>query len=238
MQSGRADLVGVVEDEGGAVLADGGGAVALLSRHLQKRLFVQIVAAEMLVDFEQDGVDLEERGNGVVGVGNGTAGIDRVAEGAGIAEVMAAGHRRAVRHGEGRKQRMRVIEIDALVAHLGHRRRSLGRHDAPAKAVRHEQDQVTRGGVLRRRRACGKCDQTGGQQYDFAAHQVLPHKKQFRRSAVAFRLVLLCDRIVTLCGTSLKGGEQVQVALSGQRIGPIGGNIGAPEPLSFPGGQP
>jgi hypothetical protein len=27
---------------------------------------------------------------------------------------------------------------------------------------------------LRGRRACGKCDQTGGQQYDFAAHQVLP----------------------------------------------------------------
>ena len=131
----------------------------------------------MLVDLEKHGIDFEERRDGVVGVGDGVAGIDRVAEGAGIAEVMAAGHRRAVRHGEGRKQRVRVLEIDALVAQLGHRRRGLRRHDAPAQAVRHEQDQVTRVGVLRRRRACGKCDQSGGQQQDCAAHQVLPHRK-------------------------------------------------------------
>ncbi len=153
--------VGMVEKIGRTKLADRGGAVALLARHLQKRLFVQIVAAEMLVDLEQDGIDLEERRHRVVGVGDGAAGVDRVAEGAGIAEVMAAGHRRAVRHGEGREQRMRVLEIDALVAHLGHRRRGLRRHDAPAQTIRHEQDQVTRGGVLRGCRACDECDQTG-----------------------------------------------------------------------------
>ena len=104
--------------QGRAELADGGGAEALLARHLQNGFLVQIVAVEMLVDVGKHRIDLEERRHGVVGVGDGMAGIDRVAEGAGIAEVMAARHRRAVRHGEGRKQRMRVLEVDALVAQL------------------------------------------------------------------------------------------------------------------------
>jgi hypothetical protein len=34
-------------------------------------------------------------------------------------------------------------------------------------------------------------------------------RKQFRQSAVAFRLVLLCDRIVTPRGAGLKGGQWV-----------------------------
>ena len=43
---------------------------------------------------------------------------------------------------------------------------------------------------------------------DCAAHQFSLTGKRFRRSAVAFRLVLLCDRIVTLCGTGLRAGHR------------------------------
>ena len=128
----------------------------LRAGHLQNGFFVQIVAVEMLVDVAEHGVVLDEGNDGVAGRHGRIAGIDRVAEGAGIAEVMAARHRRTVRHGEGRKQRMRILEVDALVANFRHRRRGLRRHDAPAQAVRHEQDEVARRGVLRRR-----C--TGGQ---------------------------------------------------------------------------
>ena len=135
--------------------------------------------------FEKNGIDLEERRDGVVGVGDGAAGVDRVAEGAGIAEVMAAGHRRAVRHGEGRKQRMRVLEIDALVANFRHRGRGLRRHDAPAQTVRHKQDEVARRGVLRRRCAGGQRNETSGQQPDCATHHLLPHTRSSRRSAGA-----------------------------------------------------
>src|ERR1041384_5845442 len=73
----------------------------------------------------------------------------------------AAGQRRAVRDGEGWKQRMRVLEIDALVAHLGHCGGGLRRHDAPAQAVRHEQNQVTRRGVLRGGRTSSEREQAG-----------------------------------------------------------------------------
>ena len=141
----------MVEKIGRAELADGGGRKALGAGHLQDGFFVQIVAVEMLVDVAEHGVVLDEGNDGVAGRHGRIAGIDRVAEGAGVAEVMAARHRRTVRHGEGRKQRMRVLEVDALVANFGHRRRGLRRHDAPAQTVRHEQDQVARRGVLRRR---------------------------------------------------------------------------------------
>ena len=41
---------------------------------------------------------------------------------------------------------MRILEIDALVADFGHRRRGLGRDVQPAQSVRHEQDEIM--GVL------------------------------------------------------------------------------------------
>ena len=140
--------VGVVEQQGRAELADGGGAETLGARHLQDGLFVEIVAVEMLVDVAEHGIVFDEGDDGVAGGHRRIAGVDRVAERAGIAEIMPARHRRAVGHGEGREQRMRILEIDALVAELGHRRRGLRRHDAPAQAVRDEQDQVAGRGVL------------------------------------------------------------------------------------------
>ena len=128
-----ADLVGVIEHQGRAELADRGGAVALGAGDFQDGLLVDVVAAEMLVDVAQHGIGFDERRNGAAGRGNGIAGIDRVAEIAGVAEVVASRHCRGVGHGEGRKQRMRVAEIDALVADLGHRGRALGRHDQPRR---------------------------------------------------------------------------------------------------------
>src|SRR6266496_1320614 len=55
------------------------------------------------------------------------------------------------------------------------------------------------------------------------------------------RLVSLCDRIVTLCGTGLKSGQWAAGGLcsvKGWGLGPHGGNIGAPAPFSLAGGQP
>ena len=60
--------------------------------------------------------------------GDRIAGKDRVAERAGVAEIMAGGQAGRIRHGEGREQRMRIGEIDALVAHGRHGRRGLRRH--------------------------------------------------------------------------------------------------------------
>ena len=147
---------------------------ALVARHLQDGFFVEIVAVEMLVDIAEHGVVLDEGDDGVAGGHRGIAGVDRVGERAGIAEIMAGRHRRAVGHGEGREQRMRILEVDALVADLGHRGRGLRRHDAPAQAVRDEQDQVAGRVVLRRRRTRGQRDQACGQQYDGAAHEYFP----------------------------------------------------------------
>src|SRR4051812_35323314 len=65
-----------------------------------------------------------------------------------------------------------------------------------------------------------------------------PHEKQFRRSAVAFGLVLLCDRIVTLCGTGLKSGDPVQAAAFGQGFTSYCRKHRSPRPFSLPGGQP
>ena len=153
----------MVEKIGRAELADGGGREVLGAGHLQDGFLVQIVAVEMLVDVAEHGVVLDEGNDSVASRHGRIAGIDRVAEGAGVAEVMAARHRRTVRHGEGRKQRMRVLEVDALVANFRHRRRGLRRHDAPAQTVRHEQDEVARRGVLRRRGIDGRRNETRGQ---------------------------------------------------------------------------
>ncbi len=54
MQAVGPGLVGVIEQEGRTELADGRGAEALRARQLQHGLFVHVIAAEMLVDIEQN----------------------------------------------------------------------------------------------------------------------------------------------------------------------------------------
>jgi hypothetical protein len=85
--------IGVIEDQGRAELADGGRAESLFPRHLQDGLFVQVVAAEVLVDIAEHGVVFEEGDDGVAGRYRTVASVDRVAEVAGIAEVVAGRHR-------------------------------------------------------------------------------------------------------------------------------------------------
>ena len=69
---------------------------------------------------------------------------------------------------------MRVPEVDALVADIGHGGRALRRHLQRAQAVGHEQDQVVRRGVLRGCGARREREKAGGKQQDCAAHDDLP----------------------------------------------------------------
>ena len=162
-------MIGVVPLIGRADLADRGGAQTLVAGHLQDGLFVEIVALEMLVDVAEHGVVLDEGDHSVTGGHRGVVGPDRVGEHAGVAEIMAGRHRRAVGHGEGREQRMRVLEVDALVADLGHGRCGLGSDLQRAQPVGDEQDQVAGRVVLGECRSSGKSGgqhcQPGGQQH-------------------------------------------------------------------------
>src|SRR5215208_2945109 len=60
-----------------------------------------------------------------------------------------------------------------------------------------------------------------------------PTGKRFRRSAVAPGLVLLCDRIVTLCGTGLKGEPPGKSRRVRSKVWTDRGNIGALAPFSL-----
>ena len=198
MQAVGAGLVGVIEDQGRAELADRRRAEALVARHFQHGFLVQIVAAEMLVDIAQHRIDFEERRDGAVGVRDGIAGVDRVAEVAGIAEVVAGRHRRGVGRGEGREQRVRVPEIDALVADLGHRRRGLRRHDPAAQAVRHEQDEIVGRVVLRERRCRQTATVRPADNSTIARRiKISPEKANSGSYSRCLCLVFLYDRIVT-----------------------------------------
>src|SRR5664279_4381792 len=115
-----------------------------VARHLQDRVLVEIVAVEVLVDVEQHRVVLQERRHRAGGRADRIAGVDRVADVAGVAEIMAGRHGGGVGGGESGEQRMRVLEIDALVADRRHGRRALRRHHEGAQAVRHEQDHIVR----------------------------------------------------------------------------------------------
>src|SRR5712664_2944728 len=115
MKTWAVGAVGVVEQQRRPDLANGRGRKALGARHLQYGFFIEVIAAEMLIDIGQYSVVLDEGDDGIPGRRGGITGIDRVAERSGIAEIMPGRHGRSVGHGEGREQRMRVLEIDALV---------------------------------------------------------------------------------------------------------------------------
>jgi len=166
MKTGSIGAVGVVEQQRRPDLANGRGRKTLGARHLQYGFFIEIVAAEMLIDVGQYSVVLDEGHDGIAGGRGGITGIDRVAESSGIAEIVAGRHARGVGHGEGREQRMRVLEIDALVANLGHGRRGFGRDLQCAQPVGNEQDYIVGRAVPGKRRADGQHHQASGQQQD------------------------------------------------------------------------
>ena len=148
MQAVSADLVGMIEDQGGTELADRGRAIAFGARHFQHGFLIEIVAAEVLIRIEDDRIGLEKRGNGAARGSYRVARIDGVAEVAGITEVVTGRQRGGIGGGEGREQRVRIPEIDAFVADFGHRRRRLWRHNATAQTVGHEQDEIAGRAVL------------------------------------------------------------------------------------------
>ncbi len=156
MQAGSVGAVGVVENQRWADLADCRGAEPLRARQLQDGLFIEVIATEMLVDIAQHCIVFDEGGDGIAGGRRAVTGEDRVAESPGVAEKMPGRHARGVGHGEGRKQRMRVLEIDALVADFGHRWRGLGRDLQRAQSIRNEQDHIVGSVVLRGRHPSGQ----------------------------------------------------------------------------------
>ncbi len=166
MKTGAIGAVGVVEQQRRTDLANGRGRKPLGARHLQYGFFIEVITAEMLIDIGQDSVVLDEGDDGIAGGRGGITGIDRVAERSGISEMVAGSHARGVGHGEGWEQRMRVLEINAFVADLGHCRRGFGRDLQCAQSVGNEQDHIVGRVVLGKRRAHGQHRQASGQQQD------------------------------------------------------------------------
>ena len=154
----QAGPLGMIEDQDRPELAHRGGAEALCAGDLENRLLVEVIAAEVLVDVAEHGVVFEKWRHGRLRVGHGhrVARVDRVAEVAGIARIVAG--REACRIGgrEGREERVRVLEVDACVAQRRHGRCRLGRHLEGAQSVRNEQDDVVGAGLLCGDRRCEK----------------------------------------------------------------------------------
>ncbi len=163
MQPGAVGVIGMVEHERRTDLADRGGAIALRARQLQDGIFVEVIAAEMLVDIADHRVVLDEGDDGIAGGLDGITSEDRVAEGSGVAEKMPSRHARGIGHGEGREQRVRILEIDALVADRRHCGGGFGGDFQRAQSIGHEQDEIMGRSVLRERRASGKEGEAGGQ---------------------------------------------------------------------------
>ena len=168
-----AGACGVVENEGRAELAHRDRAVALRARELQDRLFVEIAVVEMVVQLVEHAVVLDERRHAVVEALQREAAVKRVAEVAGVAEIMAGRHRGCVRGGECRHQRVRILEIGALVADRGHGRRQFGRDLAGTHPVGNEQDHVMRARLVLRRTGL-KREQAQRERDEQSQHRRIP----------------------------------------------------------------
>ncbi len=150
----RAGSLGVIEHQRRPDLADRCGAVALVAGELQDRRFVEVVAGEMLIDVGEDWIALEKRRQAVAGARHFEAGIDGIGEIAGVAEHMPGGHRRRVRRGESRKQRVAVAQAYAVARDRSHGRgRGVVDH-AGTQAVGDEQHHVMRPLGRRLRQGC------------------------------------------------------------------------------------
>src|SRR5258708_12242627 len=103
MQAGTVGAVGMVEQKRRTDLADRGRAEALRARHLQYCFFVQIIAAEVLVDIAQYRIVLDEGNDGIASGCGRITGIARVAEGSRTPEAMPGPHSPSLRHGHRRK---------------------------------------------------------------------------------------------------------------------------------------
>ncbi len=172
---GLAGALVVIEHQRRAELADRRGRVAGAARHLQDGLFVEIVAAEMIVDVAEHRIVFDERRGAAGSRADRITGVDGVAEDAGVAEIVPGRHARRVRHGEGGEQRVRIGEVDALVTDRGHGRRGLRGDFQRPQAVRNEQNDVSGlvilsegGGRRQRQKPHGKGRDQGAHQNLFS----------------------------------------------------------------------
>ena len=159
--------LGVIEDQGGAELADGGRREAGLARRLEDGFLVQVVTREVLIDIAQHRIALQERRQAVARARHLEAHVNVVAEVAGIPKHVPRRHAGGVGRGECREQRMRIGEPDAARQKRCHRgRRMLVDHAWP-QAVRHEQHDIVGAGLGNGRR--GQDSKNGGR-YDQRTH--------------------------------------------------------------------
>ena len=133
----------MIEDQRRTELADGGSAESLRAGGGEQRLLIEVIA-ETRIDIAQHLIVFEEGCDAVVCRRHGIACVNCVAEIAGVAEIVARCHCRCVRGRERRKQRVRILEVDALRAQSGHGRGFVLVNHQGAQPIRHEQDQVVR----------------------------------------------------------------------------------------------
>ena len=132
----------------------------------------------MRIDLAEHRVVLEERRHRAAGSRHRPAGVDRVAEVAGVAEIVSGRHRRRVRGGEGREDRVAVGERHAFAR----QRRDVGRglvvdRARPQAVGDEDHDVVRRGGRRGRRLGCRRTGQDQAGNEEFTAHEGLPEGK-------------------------------------------------------------
>ena len=135
---------GGILDAGWTGLSEDGGLPALGAGSGDQGGFSQIIAAEFLVHFVQHRIVFQKAQRRGFQADHGLADIERIAEIAGVADVVAGGDGRGVDRGDGGIERMAVGEINALLLqprHVGH----VARLDAAiAQAIGDKDDDVVR----------------------------------------------------------------------------------------------
>ena len=157
---------GGILDAGRAFLADDGGVEPLRPRRRDQRGLAEIVAAELLVHLVQHHVFFQEADRRALQADHRLRRPQRVAEIAGVADVMPGRDGGRIHRGHGGIQRMRIGEVHALGLHPGEVGHVARLHAAIAQPVRHEDDDVALG-LCGRLRQCGQapCEKRSQRQH-------------------------------------------------------------------------
>ena len=151
--------LGQILNGGRSKLSDGRGVVSASPRRRQQRLFLQVVAADVIVQIAKHLIVFDRRRQRSGGAAEVSSVEDRKArkniirELARIARQMARRNRRCVGHRESWKDGMTVGEIHAVGADVPQRRRVRGIHRPVPEAVSNKDDDVA---LPRRRSLCGQ----------------------------------------------------------------------------------
>ncbi len=139
---GIAGALRVIKHQYRSELADRRSAEALTASCKQDSVLVDEVAGKVCVDIAEDQIVLDERGYASTCGWHRIGGVDRIAEGAGVAEKMTGRHSGGIGHRKGGEQCMRVGEINAFIAHGGKRGRGLRCHGIGSEAIRDEKNEI------------------------------------------------------------------------------------------------